>query len=116
MLAFTLSVYCVLHVPNLLAFIPFAHSWHIAMHHAYNPRLRLLRSDVAWQIGQKVDKQLSQLGAHRLAPFGSGDEDSGKMPEQFQAWGQAILEAQSLDADADAVKEPIEPVLGPEVN
>ena len=63
-----------------------------------------------------MDKQLSQLGAHRLAHFGSGDEDSGKMPEQFQAWGRALLEAQSLDADADAVKEPIEPVLGPEVS
>ena len=76
--------------------------------------LTLLMPIVAWQVGQKVDKQLSQLGAHRLAPFGCGDEDSGKMPEQFQAWGQSLLEAQSLDADA--VKEPIEPVLGPEVS
>ena len=51
------------------------------------------------------------MSAQRLAPLGCGDEDSGKLQEQFQSWAQGILEAQTWGADASAVVEPLEPII-----
>lgn len=68
------------------------------------------------QVGKSVDKQLSAMSGQRLAAFGCGDEDSGQMQEQFQAWAQAILEAQSKQTGTDAFVEPLEPIITPEVS
>ena len=68
------------------------------------------------QVGKKVDSQLSAMKGQRLAPFGCGDEDSGKMQEQFQVWAQAILEAQSKQTGSDAFVEPLEPIIDQEVS
>ena len=51
------------------------------------------------------------MSAQRLAPLGCGDEDSGKLQEQFQSWAQGILEAQTQEADASSVVEPLEPII-----
>lgn len=51
------------------------------------------------------------MSGQRLAAFGCGDEDSGKLQEQFQSWAQRILEAQTEQTDAAAVIEPIEPII-----
>ena len=51
------------------------------------------------------------MSGQRLAPFGCGDEDSGKLQEQFQSWAQGILEAQVQQSDAAALVEPLEPII-----
>ncbi len=69
------------------------------------------------QVGKTVDKQLSAMGGQKLAPFGCGDEDSGKMQEQFQSWAQGILEAQSKQtSNDDAFVEPVESIITQEVS
>ncbi|DBA96026.1 hypothetical protein WJX77_003968 [Trebouxia sp. C0004] len=61
-------------------------------------------------VGKTVDRQLSAMGGQKLAAFGCGDEDSGKMQEQFQSWAQGILEAQSRQTSNDAFVEPVDPI------
>lgn len=51
------------------------------------------------------------MSGQRLASFGCGDEDTGKLQEQFQSWAQAILEAQTQQGDAAAAVESLEPVI-----
>lgn len=46
-----------------------------------------------WQVAKTVDAQLGSLGGQRLVPLGQGDEDSGKMEEQFKAWSGVMLQA-----------------------
>ncbi len=40
-----------------------------------------------------MDAQLGALGGQRLLPLGQGDEDCGKMEEQFETWSSAMLQA-----------------------
>ncbi len=68
------------------------------------------------QVGKTVDRQLSAMGGQKLAPFGCGDEDGGKMQEQFQSWAQGILEAQSKQTSNDAFVEPVDPIITQEVS
>lgn len=63
------------------------------------------------QVGRTVDTQLAAMSGHRLAPFGSGDEDSGKLQEQFQSWAQGILDTQTQQTNAAAVVEELQPVV-----
>ena len=56
------------------------------------------------------------MSGQRLAQFGCGDEDSGNMQQQFQAWAQAILEGQSQQTGNDAFVEPLEPLVTLEVS
>ena len=56
------------------------------------------------------------MGGQELAPFGCGDEDGGKMQEQFQSWAQGILEAQSKQTSNDAFVEPVDPIITQEVS
>lgn len=56
------------------------------------------------------------MGGQKLAPFECGDDDSGKMQEQFQTWAQGILEAQSKQTSNDAFVEPVEPIITQEVS
>lgn len=63
------------------------------------------------QVGRTVDCQLAAMSGQRLASFGCGDEDSGKLQEQFQSWAQDILEAQTQQADASAAVDTLEPVI-----
>lgn len=63
------------------------------------------------QVGRTVDAQLAAMSGHRLAPFGSGDEDSGKLQEQFQSWAQGILDAQTQQTNAAAVVEELQPIV-----
>lgn len=58
-----------------------------------------------------MDSQLAAMSGQRLASFGCGDEDTGKLQEQFQSWAQAILEAQTQQGDAAAAVESLEPVI-----
>lgn len=68
------------------------------------------------QVGKTVDRQLSAMGGQKLAPFGCGDEDCGKMQEQFQSWAQGILEAQSKQTSSDAFVDPVDPIITQEVS
>ncbi len=45
------------------------------------------------QVAMTVDEQLGALGGQRLLPCGRGDEDTGKMEQQFAAWSDALLQA-----------------------
>ncbi|BDA41096.1 S-adenosyl-L-methionine-dependent tRNA 4-demethylwyosine synthase [Coccomyxa sp. Obi] len=45
------------------------------------------------KVAKTVDAQLGALGGQRLVPLGQGDEDSGKLEEQFEAWSGAVLQA-----------------------
>ena len=40
-----------------------------------------------------MDGQLGDLGGQRLLPCGQGDEDTGKMDQQFGAWSDDLLRA-----------------------
>ena len=63
------------------------------------------------QVGKNVDRQLGAMNGQRLAPFGCGDEDSGKLQQQFQAWAQNILETHTQQTDVTAAVEPVEPII-----
>lgn len=58
-----------------------------------------------------MDCQLAAMSGQRLASFGCGDEESGKLQEQFQSWAQDILEAQTQQADVAAAVDTLEPVI-----
>ena len=58
-----------------------------------------------------MDRQLAAMSGQRLASFGCGDEDSGKLQEQFQSWGQDILEGQTQQAGAAAAVDTLEPII-----
>ena len=45
------------------------------------------------QVAHTVDGQLGALGGQRLLPCGQGDEDNGKMEQQFQDWSSDLLQA-----------------------
>lgn len=45
------------------------------------------------QVAHTVDGQLGALGGQRLLPCGQGDEDTGKMEQQFQDWSGDLLQA-----------------------
>ena len=63
------------------------------------------------QVGRTVDTQLAAMSGQRLASFGCGDEDSGKLQEQFQSWAQGLLDAQTHQTNAAAVVEELEPII-----
>ena len=63
------------------------------------------------QVGRTVDSQLAAMSGQRLASFGCGDEDSGRLQEQFQSWAQGILDAQTHQTNAAAVVEELEPIV-----
>ena len=43
------------------------------------------------QVAKLADEQLHSMGAQRLCNRGLGDEDTGKMAEQFSSWTQSLL-------------------------
>ncbi|KAL3153770.1 hypothetical protein ABBQ32_013358 [Trebouxia sp. C0010 RCD-2024] len=74
-----------------------------------------LYSDHFNTVGRTVDCQLAAMSGQRLASFGCGDEESGKLQEQFQSWAQDILEAQTQQADVAAAVDTLEPVIEQDV-
>lgn len=50
----------------------------------------LSRSNLG-QVAKTVDRQLGSMGGQRITPCGLGDEDTGKMAEQFEAWSSSLL-------------------------
>ena len=69
------------------------------------------------QVAKTVDSHLSTMGAQKLAAVGLGDEDSGTMPDHFQAWAEGILQSQGQAPRATAVANSVESLLSqaPEV-
>lgn len=52
-----------------------------------------------------MDGQLGALGGQRLVPCGQGDEDTGKMDRQFEAWSCGLLGA-LRDSPSSAAESP----------
>ena len=46
-------------------------------------------------VSKRVHAHLSSLGASSLVPLGLGDEDGGRMTEQFKAWSSSVVNALS---------------------
>ena len=44
------------------------------------------------QVATLADEQLQSIGARRICSRGLGDEDTGKMAEQFADWSRGLLE------------------------
>ena len=45
------------------------------------------------QVAKLADEQLHSMGAQHLCSRGLGDEDTGKMAEQFSSWTQSFLDS-----------------------
>ena len=58
------------------------------------PHLLGNRTCLCWaQVARSADEQLHSMGAQRLCSMGMGDEDMGKMAEQFSSWTPSLLES-----------------------
>ncbi|CAL8466621.1 g6157 [Coccomyxa elongata] len=57
------------------------------------------------KVAKTADAQLGALGGQRLVPLGQGDEDSGNMEEQFEAWSGAMLQALKDGPSEEAAAE-----------
>lgn len=65
------------------------------------------------QVATLADEQLESMGARRICSRGMGDEDTGKMAQQFDRWSEGLLQnlqegsampdkAQAAEADAQS--------------
>ena len=44
------------------------------------------------QVARLADEQLESMGARRICSSGMGDEDTGKMAQQFDDWSKGLLQ------------------------
>lgn len=61
-------------------------------------------------IGRTLDKKLQALGAHRIGPYGEGDDGAGTMEEDYLAWKEELFpvwqQEENLE-EHEAVYEPL---------
>ena len=48
---------------------------------------------VLTQVATLADEQLESMGARRICSRGAGDEDMGKMAQQFDDWSKGLLQS-----------------------
>lgn len=62
-------------------------------------------------IGRSLDKKLQSLGAHRIGPYGEGDDGAGSMEEDYLAWKEELFLTWQKEEDLEEHEAVYEPVL-----
>ncbi|KAF5096238.1 hypothetical protein D0Z00_002848 [Geotrichum galactomycetum] len=62
-------------------------------------------------IGRSLDKKLQSLGAHRIGPYGEGDDGAGSMEEDYLAWKEELFPTWQKEEGLEEHEAVYEPVL-----
>ncbi|KAF5092710.1 hypothetical protein D0Z03_002732 [Geotrichum reessii] len=62
-------------------------------------------------IGRSLDKKLQALGAHRIGPYGEGDDGAGSMEENYLAWKDELFPIWQKEEGLEEHEAVYEPVL-----
>ena len=62
-------------------------------------------------IGRSLDKKLQSLGAHRIGPYGEGDDGAGSMEEDYLAWKEELFPIWQKEEGLEEHEAVYEPVL-----
>uniref|UniRef100_A0A060T7I0 NADPH--cytochrome P450 reductase n=1 Tax=Blastobotrys adeninivorans TaxID=409370 RepID=A0A060T7I0_BLAAD len=62
-------------------------------------------------MGRGLDKVLQRLGAHRIGPYGEGDDGNGTMEEDYLAWKDEMFEQWKTEKNLEEHEAVYEPSL-----
>lgn len=63
------------------------------------------------QVGRQLDETLTRLGAHRIGPYGEGDDGNGTMEEDYLAWKDELFLAWKSEKNLEEHEAVYEPTI-----
>jgi NADPH-ferrihemoprotein reductase len=63
------------------------------------------------QVGRQLDETLQKLGAHRIGPYGEGDDGNGTMEEDYLAWKDELFLAWKTEKNLEEHEAVYEPTI-----